>query len=230
MYFFAQDTPRGSLERMMRAVPRPPLRRGSGPGPQQAETTDKLSCPHCTSYQAGRGCRVSVCPHLAERLASGSLRYRELALSAFPLGKYSRLGRRLSRLAAKVGGFRFRSEPHQARWLNWTDARASPRWLAAVYLLTAREALWERVKGALPPGEVRWDRVNLGSLDPQSYALYKAAKGLWHGRLDITPLELEDPDLIHDDTLLLIANAVLLTRYGRPFLEQFAFRQNEVSL
>ena len=171
-----------------------------------------------TSYRVGQGCGLDACPYVVERLADGSLSYRELAVSAFRLGRYSRLSRRINRLAARVGGFCFRSEPHQARWTDQAEPRASPRWMAAVYLLSAREALWERVKSALSPRNIQWGSVTLGSLDPQSYALYKAAKGIWSGALDIHPLELEDPDLIHDDTLLLIVNGVLLARYGRAVL------------
>ncbi len=221
MNFFAKNTPRGSLERMMRAVPRPTFRLGSGPGSQSPRGSGKPSCRDCSSYQAGTGCRLAACPHLAERLEAGAVSYAELVKSVSPVSKYGRLGGRLSRLAARVGGFRFRSEPHRSRmtqWLEWADPRASPRWLAAVYLLTAREALWVRVRSTLSRWNIRWDSITLGSLDPQSYALYRAAKGIWNDRLDIHPLELEDPDLIHDDTLLLIANALLLTRYGRAVM------------
>lgn len=221
MYFFSQHTPRGSLERMMRAVPRPTFRLGSGPGVQLPEKSGKPSCRDCVSYRRGEGCLLAACPYLADRLAAGAVSYAELVKSVFPLNKYSRLGGRLSRLTARVGGFRFRSEPHRSRmaqWLEWADPRASPQWLAAVYLLSARKALWMRVRTTMSRWSIRWDSTTLGSLDPQSYALYRAAKGIWNGGLDIHPLELEDPDLIHDDTLLLIANALLLVQYGRAVM------------
>ncbi len=222
MYFFPQHTPRGSLEHMMRAVPRPALRLDSGPGSQSPRGLGKPSCRDCSSYQARNGCLLPACPHLMDRLASGAVSYAELVKSVFPLNKYNRLGGRVFRLAASVGGFRFRSVLHRARtaqWLEWADPRASPRWPAAVYLFSARKSLWMRVRSTMFRWSIRWDSTTLGSLDPQSYALYRAAKGIWNGGLDIHPLELEDPDLIHDDTLLLIANALLLARYGRAILE-----------
>mgnify|MGYP006922392754 CR=1 FL=1 len=46
--------------------------------------------------------------------------------------------------------------------------------------------------------------VRLGNCTVQDYVLYRAAKGIFSGTLGATSEELADPELVNDDTLLLI--------------------------
>lgn len=43
---------------------------------------------------------------------------------------------------------------------------------------------------------------------------YRAAKGLCSNRLGASSEELADPELVNDDTLLLVLRAALIARYG----------------
>lgn len=210
------------LERMMKSVPHfAPRRSGTMAACRARAAPEEIACQFCADYRAG-ACRLAVCPHLAERLALGVATYRELAAEAFRHKNHRGLIRRVERLAERAGGFRFCSDSHRRRLENWltrAGIRAGPRWLAALYLLTARDALWQRTRHAVTPDQIHWQEVRLGPLDTQGYALYKAAKGLYEGELGIRPEELADRELVRADTLLLIVNAVLLVRYGRQVLE-----------
>ena len=56
--------------------------------------------------------------------------------------------------------------------------------------------------------------VRLDNTTVQDYVLYRVAKGLCSGMLGATSEELADPELVSDDTLLLILCAALIARYG----------------
>ena len=88
------------------------------------------------------------------------------------------------------------------------------RWLATVYLLSAQASLWRKTLFAVRPDQIDFALVRLGESAVQEYVLYRAARGLCTGTLGATSEELADPELVSDETLLLILNAAALARYG----------------
>ena len=88
------------------------------------------------------------------------------------------------------------------------------RWLAAVYLLSAHAALWQKTITAVRPDQIDFASVRLGDCTIQDYVLYRAAKGIFSGTLGATSEELADPELVSDDTLRLILCAAVTSRYG----------------
>lgn len=81
--YFAQDTPRAGLERMMMSVPGF-QRRGGGTmilSRFRYKPVD-VACRYCLHYRR-RSCQVPICPYIAERLKSGAIGYRDLILECF---------------------------------------------------------------------------------------------------------------------------------------------------
>lgn len=56
-------------------------------------------------------------------------------------------------------------------------------------------------------------------MDCRYYVLYRAAKGICHGTLGAASEELADPELVSDDTLLLILCAAVIARYGPQVMQ-----------
>ena len=87
-------------------------------------------------------------------------------------------------------------------------------WLAAVYLLSAHAGLWQKTIAAVDRNQINFASIRLGDASVREYILYRVAKGIFSGALGATSAELADPELVNDDTLLLVLCAVLIARYG----------------
>ena len=119
--------------------------------------------------------------------------------------------------ACRTEGFHFEGQLHILRMMEMVKGEseyADSRWLAAVYLLSAHAALWQKTTGAVSPGQIDFSKVRLRDSTIQDYVLYRAAKGICSGTLGATSEELADPELVDDGTLLLILCAVVTVRYG----------------
>ena len=81
--YFAQDTPRAGLERMMMSVPGF-QRRGGGTMilSRFRYKPEDVACRYCLHYRR-RSCQVPICPYIAERLKSGAIGYRDLILECY---------------------------------------------------------------------------------------------------------------------------------------------------
>ena len=77
----------------------------------------------------------------------------------------------------------------------------------------------QRTLLAITPGNINFDAVKLGDTSIRDYTLYRAAKGLYHGRLGVAADELADEELVSDNTLLMILNAALIARFGPKVME-----------
>lgn len=73
--YFAQDTPRAGLERMMMSVPGF-QRRGGGTMilSRFRYKPEDVACRYCLHYRR-RSCQIPICPYIAERLKSGAIGY-----------------------------------------------------------------------------------------------------------------------------------------------------------
>lgn len=86
--------------------------------------------------------------------------------------------------------------------------------IAAVFLLSADELLWEHSKSAIARYAVNFDSIDLSGISTDGYALYKAAKTVYNGDSDISLSELCDWSLIDDPTTMTIFEGVMLARNG----------------
>ena len=94
--------------------------------------------------------------------------------------------------------------------------------LAVFYLLTADDALWRKAKGALKNGTMEFGAIHLGGVNPDSYALWKAAKEIRTGEKQISLCELANKEDISDRAFRLIVQAVTIARFGEAVLNKTA--------
>lgn len=221
--YFMKGTPAADIEQAMMSIPNfAPRRSGMMVLCRFHYRREDVDCKNCVQYR--RGCRAGTCPYLAERLEAGAVSYETLVADCFdPLG--GRLWARIKEMLASCHGFSFLNLGHIHRLFGYLqDAgdpngqRSSAGWLAALYLLTAREMLWSRVRPAVGRRGLDVSAVNLRDVDIQDYILYHTAKNIVRGQLRITPAELADKKLVSDDTLRLIVNAALIARYGHEVM------------
>ena len=179
-------------------------------------TAADMDCRNCLQYRR-RSCRSLSCPYLSERLAAGAVTMDELIVETVRPWKHLPLKQRAVGLACREERFHFEGQLHVMRMEEMTQVDleyVNSRWLATVYLLSAHAGLWRKTLFAVKPDQIDFALVRLGESTVQEYVLYRAAKGICTGTLGATSEELADPELVNDETLLLILCAAVTARYG----------------
>ena len=87
-------------------------------------------------------------------------------------------------------------------------------YIAAVFLLSADKFLWKRARSALTGYSVNFKSIDITGITTEGYALFTAAKAVYHGSADISLNELCDANLIDDSTVMTIFAGVMLFRDG----------------
>ncbi len=215
--FFEHGTVMAEIERQMTMTPNfAPRGHGSAVLCRYHPAAADLDCRNCLEHRR-RSCRSLRCLYLSERLEAGAVTLEELIIETIRPWKYLPLKQRAMSLACRFDGFHFDGPLHVMRMQEMTkgeDRTVNSRWLAAVYLLSAHAALWQKTLRAVGPGQVDFANVRLRDSTIQDYVLYRAAKGICSGMLGAASEELSDPELVSDDTLLLIVSAAVIVRYG----------------
>ena len=215
--YFVRGTPLAELERQMMMVPNfAPRGSSSAVLCCYRPTAADVDCRNCLQYRR-RSCPRLNCPYLSERLEAGAVTMDELIVETVRPWKHLPLKQRAVGLACREERFHFEGQLHVMRMTEMTKAEeeyVNSRWLATVYLLSAHAGLWRKTLFAVRPDQVDFAIVRLGESTVQEYVLYRAAKGICTGTLGATSEELADPELVSDETLLLILNAVVIARYG----------------
>ena len=215
--YFVHDTPLAALERQMMMVPNfAPCGSSSAVLCRYRPTAADVDCRNCLQYRR-RSCRSLSCLYLSERLEAGVVRMDELIVETVRPCKHLPLKQRAVGLACREERFRFEGQLHVMRMEEMTKVEAeyvNSRWLATVYLRIYFCGMPANMLGAVRPGQNDFSKVRLRDSTIQDYVLYRAAKGICSGTLGATSEELADPELVDDDTLLLILCAVVTVRYG----------------
>ena len=215
--FFDRCSPMAEIERQMTMVPNfAPRGYGSAVLCRYHPTAADVDCRNCLQHRR-RSCRSLTCLYLSERLVAGAVTMEELIAETVRPWKHLPLKQRAVGLTCRQAGFPFEGQLHIMRMEEMTkgeERSVSSRWLAAVYLLSARAALWQKAVSAVQPGQIDFAGIRLRESSIQEYVLYRAAKGICAGTLGATSEELSDPELVDDPTLLLILCAAVIARYG----------------
>lgn len=175
--YFMKGTPAADIEQAMMSIPNfAPRRSGRMVLCRFHYRRGDVDCKNCVQYR--RGCRAGTCPYLAERLEAGAVNYETLVTDCFGL-LGGRLWTRIKEMLTQYHSFSFLDIGHAHRLFGYLqDAgdpngqRCSARWLAALYLLTAREMLWSRVRPAVGLRGLDLSAVNLRDVDLQDYILW----------------------------------------------------------
>lgn len=215
--YFLRDTPLAMLEREMMTPPHFVPRGGGRMALCRFRyRPEDVACRHCLQYLRRRCCEP-VCPYLPERLEAGSVTLEELTRELCRSWDHTGLKRRAVQAARRAGQFLFDGQLHIARMLRMPGEELDPvssRWLGAVYLLSASASLWQKTVSAVRPEQIDFAAVRLEQVGVREYTLYRAARGIYSGKLGVSSEELADPELVGDDTLLLILCGALTARFG----------------
>lgn len=222
--YFMQNTHLAGLEAVMMTPPRfTPRRSGMMLLDRHCYTREDADCRLCTKWRRRR-CDADRCAWIAERLEAGAVSFGELLDDCFGKLANRRFQHRLHAMTAGHDGGLYHSGDHLARFesvsnclrLNLNSVPA--KYIAALFLLTSSQELWNLAKKAVTADGIRFGDVRLSGLSASSYAVYQAAKSIFSGNLSVRPSELADQGLVNDSAFRLIVGGVLIARFGRAAL------------
>lgn len=87
-------------------------------------------------------------------------------------------------------------------------------YIAADFLLSTDKFLWKRARSAFTGYSVNFKSIDITGITTEGYALFTAAKAIYHGSADISINELGDVNLIDDSIAMTIFAGVMLFRNG----------------
>ena len=104
---------------------------------------------------------------------------------------------------------KFRNEKHRSTFLNEAKKQSLKNYkiIAALYLLTADEKLWDTAKGSIGKDDIVFDNIHLKNGSENAYALYCAAKDLYSGSRHLAIDDIADGTIIKNKVFSLICNA-----------------------
>ena len=141
-------------------------------------TAEEMSCRNCAEYLPG-GCKNRKCPYMDQRIEANTVTYGD-ALSAihFPTRK---VRKRLLHLTEEYTDSFWLDENHKVRMkqlhdrLGFTEKRNTPRYYAAMYLLTARDTLLARTQKCFTDTGINFSLATKPGISLDDYILYQAA-------------------------------------------------------
>ena len=86
--------------------------------------------------------------------------------------------------------------------------------LAALYLLTADEKVWNCAKDKVRKGRIFFEEIRIGSVSEESYCLYAAAKDIYLGSGNIRLRDLGNRNMMNQTVYSQIMTAVSICRFG----------------
>ena len=224
--YFMRDTNLAGLESAMMLPPLfKPRQSGIAILNRFRYTKESTDCRDCIEWDRKKKCGVLCCSWLAERLEAGNISYGELLKECFHDMNDKRFQVRLQHLTKKFSGSLFKDKEHQRRFeftknsLRILFGKTSNCHIAALFLLTADEKLWQLAQTAVTEKAIRFEHIKLSGINTEGYALYQMAKMLSTGHTKITVSELADEQLISDPLLAVLVGAMFISRFGSDVLE-----------
>ena len=116
----------------------------------------------------------------------------------------------------KENTMKFKNEKHRSTFLNEAKKQSLKNYkiIAALYLLTADEKLWDTAKGSIGKDDIVFDNIHLKNGSENAYALYCAAKDSYNGSRHLAIDDIADGTIIKNKVFSLICNAMLIKRKG----------------
>lgn len=186
-------------------------------------TPRDVDCRFCADYIKKLGCIALSCPYLTERMEAGTVGYAEATAELLPAG--SILIPRVLHLAQSFIGTMWQDAQHQLRMnaaravLGFRGKRDTPRFLAALYLLTSNRDICARTFNCFFKDRVDFRYARRRGISEHDYTLLMAAKSLYCGTPEVTQADLADPRIIGGKAFRLIINALLIVRFGADALK-----------
>jgi len=180
---------------------------------------ENVDCKLCTQYAGKRrGCKANGCPWLAERIEAGVVGYEEAVMETFP--RDAHLDARLHTAVRRFSGSLFLNAEHRQRVENlkirmgYSRRRDKPAYFAAMYLLTANADIYSRAANCFCHHGIEFDYAVLKDISPHNYTLFSAARDIYTDATGVTLSDLSNAEVTDTLVFSLIANALLIARYG----------------
>ena len=103
--------------------------------------------------------------------------------------------------------------------MGYGKGRNTPRFYAALFLLTANESIWRGAYNCFGRRGIEFQYFRYYGISVADYALVMAAKSICCDAANFTLSDLEDREAVNDTTFRLIVTAVLIARYGMDVLK-----------
>lgn len=168
----------------------------------------------CMESMLGENYLQKIYPYIAmQPITYGDV----LSRIDFPV---SSIGQRISRLIQNHPDSFWVDNNHAARMdlincqMGYVVGRNTPRYYAAMYLLTASDTLLARTAGCFTVDGIDFHFVSLPGISLDDYILYKAAVCYYTKEGGVTLGELADENLVSDQIFRLVINGLLIAKYG----------------
>ncbi len=213
------------IQIFMSQIPNFPTKRTGTHIYKEKGSANHSGCSYCADYLKRRGCKHRSCQYLGERIKGGGIGYGELLKSTyFDITDNLQFKKRLSHLSRTFSGSMFLTKEHHYRFfcalneMRKISTKQSNSYLAALYLLTATEQLWDIVKKHVGSLDVFFAEIKLKSMDTDSYIFYQTAKELLTETSKIKLSEILDEAITSDDAFGGYINSALIKIYGIKIL------------
>ena len=187
-------------------------------------TPEDVECQFCMLYRHRRCTAEAGCPYLAERIEAGVADYAEVIRDTFKAPSFI-LAARPRRLLNSYCGPGWEDEQHYRRFgrmlaeMGYGKGRNTPRFYAALFLLTANESIWRRAYNCFGRRGIEFRYFRYHGISIGDYARACAARSIACGADNFTLSDLEDREAVDDTTFRLVVSAVLIARYGMDVLK-----------
>lgn len=120
----------------------------------------------------------------------------------------------------------FMNEAHEDNFFRLMTGKkqkkmiTSGQYLAAAFLLTADEWLWDMVKTDVTDIGIFFDNMTIRGANTDQYVLFHLAKEIYTGEQFVSMEELGDSELINPELLNLIINSFILRYEGPGIMEE----------
>ena len=188
-------------------------------------TPADVDCRFCTAFSRHRCASPDGCVCAAERIEAGVVGYGEALRAAFPKRLSPQLRARLRFLAENFTGSIWEDAGHEERFRQRLRAagclksRDTPRCLAALFALTADPDVWRAACGCFDDRGFHADRRMPRDLPPNGCGLLRAADDLCRRGELLLPADLADSEAVDTASLRVMANALLIARFGLDALK-----------
>ena len=222
--YFTTNTSLLRYEVMMQEIPNF-LPRGYGTYIYHRDSipASQTNCQYCLYYHSGK-CSLEECPFLECKIANGTATIRQIMSAVLTSVSYLPFHWRLRKFIreSENHSMNYYSKKHENEFIHTINRidENNLRVLSTIYLLTADQQLWRKIQNQVEKNCVRFDKMNLGSINEKAYTLFCCAKDLYLGTKHITIADLADEQLISPKMFGIICNAPAIRRFGIGVLNQ----------
>lgn len=151
--------------------------------------------------------------------------------------KIKGLYKRIKKILGGMDGYEmlYVNKEHKTRFNNFYKHALRNRWsiikfrpnVAALYLLSSNNELWSQIKVITTEDSILIDKADIRMKGEEVYDIFQAVRFLLHGKTNLTLEDLVEPEILKDEMVLLIANSLIVNKFGIAFLEKY-YKNKEV--